>query len=384
MGKPSSSSSSSSLFATAAAAIAITSLSAYSYHLHLVNRRLSSAVSALKTRATNQDLDRSELEDATEKALTSLASDIAILSSSNDLAAVAAETAAATTSNIPSVAEVYQPIGTVKSCFRTITTTPRNAFLVPEARASITLHSSISPATLEGLASNSHLWVVFVFHKNNNQDAVKRVWSDPGYTFRAKVRVPRNNAVQGDGKSGVKVGCFATRTPHRPNPIGLTLARIESIDEKTRTIHLRGSDLLDGTPVLDVKPYVPCYDDPTILEGQSAAVRAAEFSNYKTFTTRKVMLADTVSELFADPKGLLATKWLRLYKKEPAVALAAIKGTLANDLSRGVTLTNPLKPYVLEFDGVVLEYIVEGDDCDTKVISVRAASRQEGGSRGKD
>jgi tRNA (adenine37-N6)-methyltransferase len=57
-----------------------------------------------------------------------------------------------------------------------------------------------------------------------------------------------------------KKGVLATRSPHRPNPFGVTLARIESVDKKTRTVHLSACDLVQGTPVLDMKPYVPNYD----------------------------------------------------------------------------------------------------------------------------
>lgn len=54
-----------------------------------------------------------------------------------------------------------------------------------------------------------------------------------------------------------RVGVFSTRSPHRPNPIGITLATISSIDKKARTVFLSGVDLVDGTPVLDIKPYLP-------------------------------------------------------------------------------------------------------------------------------
>ena len=53
---------------------------------------------------------------------------------------------------------------------------------------------------------------------------------------------------------------FATRTPHRPNPVGLSLAKLERIDMRTRTLYLSGLDLIDGTPILDIKPYIPEYD----------------------------------------------------------------------------------------------------------------------------
>ncbi|XP_014781937.1 tRNA (adenine(37)-N6)-methyltransferase [Octopus bimaculoides] len=86
----------------------------------------------------------------------------------------------------------------------------------------------------------STIEIIFVFHKNNNA------------YFKAKVRPPRLD--------GRRIGLFATRAPYRPNPIGLTLAKIEKISGAS--IHFSGIDLLDGTPVLDVKPYIPQYDCP--------------------------------------------------------------------------------------------------------------------------
>ena len=84
---------------------------------------------------------------------------------------------------------------------------------------------------------------MFLFHKNTNK-AVK-----------AKVKPPRLD--------GAKVGVFASRSPHRPNPIGLTLAKLDGI--VGNTLLLSAIDLLDGTPVLDIKPYVPDYDKPPNL-----------------------------------------------------------------------------------------------------------------------
>ena len=82
--------------------------------------------------------------------------------------------------------------------------------------------------------------LLFVFHKNN-QDSVK-----------AKVKPPRLN--------GEKRGVFATRSPHRPCPVGLSLAKIERVVGST--LHVSGIDLIDGTPILDMKPYIPAYDSP--------------------------------------------------------------------------------------------------------------------------
>ncbi len=91
---------------------------------------------------------------------------------------------------------------------------------------------------LEGLSEFSHVWLIFVFHKNAN----KRV--------HAKVHPPR---LDGD-----KIGVFATRSPHRPNPIGLSVVKLEKI--QGNSLYLSGIDLIDGTPILDIKPYVPQAD----------------------------------------------------------------------------------------------------------------------------
>lgn len=85
--------------------------------------------------------------------------------------------------------------------------------------------------------------IVFLFHKNTNK------------TVKAKVKPPRLD--------GAKVGVFASRSPHRPNPIGLTLAKLDAI--VGNALFLSAIDLLDGTPVLDIKPYVPDYDKPPNL-----------------------------------------------------------------------------------------------------------------------
>eukprot|EP01046_Picozoa_sp_COSAG06_P092768 COSAG06_NODE_38988_length_417_cov_1.273585_2_plen_92_part_01 len=76
-----------------------------------------------------------------------------------------------------------------------------------------------------------------------------------------------------DGKAS---GVFATRTPHRPNPIGLTLVAIDSVDPKGGLVHFRGVDVIDGTPILDIKPFVP-YEalDCGASSPESASTEAA-------------------------------------------------------------------------------------------------------------
>ncbi|KAG9456019.1 hypothetical protein H6P81_000527 [Aristolochia fimbriata] len=141
------------------------------------------------------------------------------------------------------------PIGFVKSCFSTRNGTPRQPLLIPLARACLVLDSSRAPPeALEGLSEYSHCWILYVFHLNTD---LEKLWKEPSRSkFKAKVRVPR--------LKGGKLGVLATRSPHRPCPIGLTVAKVEGVHG--RFILLSGVDLVDGTPVLDVKPYLPYSD----------------------------------------------------------------------------------------------------------------------------
>jgi tRNA-Thr(GGU) m(6)t(6)A37 methyltransferase TsaA len=104
----------------------------------------------------------------------------------------------------------------------------------------------------------SHVWVTFVFDRNTNVHKA----SPTECTFKAKVRPPL--------LGGKKVGLFSTRTPHRPNPIGLTLCKLDRVDLESGRVYLSGVDLCDGTPVLDIKPYV-CHDRPATSELKYAA-----------------------------------------------------------------------------------------------------------------
>ncbi|KAH9488554.1 hypothetical protein Btru_061810 [Bulinus truncatus] len=139
-----------------------------------------------------------------------------------------------------------KPIGYMKSVFHYKNGTPRQSSLCQAARGVLTIDKSTfnNPEhSLEGLDEFSYAWIIFIFHKNNNT-----------YT-KAKVKPPRLD--------GQKVGVFSTRSPYRPNNIGLSLVKIDKIDGPT--VYFSGIDLLDGTPVLDIKPYIPDYDSPKDL-----------------------------------------------------------------------------------------------------------------------
>lgn len=94
----------------------------------------------------------------------------------------------------------------------------------------------VAPESLIDLATFDWIWIVSWFHLN-------------GPRRRPMVRPPRG---------GPKRGVFATRSPHRPNPIGLSAVQVLRVERNI--VHVRGLDLLDGTPVLDIKPYIPDFD----------------------------------------------------------------------------------------------------------------------------
>ncbi|XP_076996198.1 tRNA (adenine(37)-N6)-methyltransferase [Tamandua tetradactyla] len=135
------------------------------------------------------------------------------------------------------------PIGYLESCFSAKNGTPRQPSICSHSRACLRIRKSIfnNPEhSLMGLEQFSHVWILFVFHKNGR------------LSHKAKVQPPRLN--------GAKTGVFSTRSPHRPNAIGLTLAKLEKVEGGT--VHLSGIDMVHGTPVLDIKPYIADYDSP--------------------------------------------------------------------------------------------------------------------------
>ncbi len=140
-------------------------------------------------------------------------------------------------------------IGTIHSCFKEKFGIPRQPGLVTEAEAALELLPPYNqPDALQGLEGYSHLWISFIFHQSMDTP------------WRPMVRPPR----LGGNK---KVGVFATRSPIRPNPMGLSVVKLISVDQKACRLLLKGVDLLDGTPVLDIKPYLPYVDAITDAQG---------------------------------------------------------------------------------------------------------------------
>ena len=142
-------------------------------------------------------------------------------------------------------------IARMRSDFPTKFGIPRQSGLVDSLNSTIVFEEPYrNPDALRGLEDFSHLWIIWQF-----SEAVRKNWSPT-------VRPPRLGG-------NTRLGVFATRSPFRPNAIGLSSVRIigiENTDKEGTVIHIAGADLMDGTPILDIKPYIPygdCHPDAT-------------------------------------------------------------------------------------------------------------------------
>jgi tRNA-Thr(GGU) m(6)t(6)A37 methyltransferase TsaA len=158
-----------------------------------------------------------------------------------------------------------EPIAYIKSCFPEKFGIPRQSLLCPSAKGQLILLPAFNQKeAVAGLEQVSHLWITFIFHQHLNKQ------------WKPKVRPPR----LGGNK---KLGVFATRSSFRPNNIGLSVVKLDRIEFRNEQVskqknqqvilHLSGLDLLDGTPVIDIKPYVPYADK--VLDASNAIASVA-------------------------------------------------------------------------------------------------------------
>lgn len=136
----------------------------------------------------------------------------------------------------------FKAIGWIHSDFPEKRAVPRQSSVCSKLPGFIEISKDVfnNPEhSLEKLEDFSHLWIIYHFHKNDTH-------------AKAKVSPPRLH--------GERCGIFSTRSPHRPCPIGLSLVEIDRIEG--RFIYFHGTDMVDMTPVLDLKPYIPRYDNP--------------------------------------------------------------------------------------------------------------------------
>ncbi|XP_015585136.1 uncharacterized protein LOC107262939 [Cephus cinctus] len=225
-----------------------------------------------------------------------------------------------------------KPIGLISTWFPSKRGTPRQPGICGKAPGKLTLFNSVftNPEhALEGLQDFSHMWILFHFHRNDSTHV------------RAKVAPPRLN--------GARTGVFSTRSPHRPCPIGLSLVKIVKIENNT--IFFEGVDMVDQTPVLDIKPYIPQYDNPLHIEKSNG--RQVEYNlndseileNIDQRLTEEVGISVNANIDFDFNEGSNRTA-----SQEPNSPISISNATQASDISRDEEIA--LRLQAEEFEGI--------------------------------
>lgn len=212
-----------------------------------------------------------------------------------------------------------RPIARIHSDFSTKFGVPRQSGLVDSLEATVVFEPEFrNPDALRGLEGFSHIWLVWVFDQ-----AIRKEWSPT-------VRPPRLGG-------NTRVGVFATRSPFRPNPIALSCVKLAGMEETAdhgMVLRILGADLMDGTPILDIKPYIPYADSHPEALGGFAAVPAGE--------TLEVII----------PPELL--------EKVPESRREALRGVLAQD-PRPHYQEDPERVYGFGFAGMEVKFSVVGN-----------------------
>ncbi|WP_343596507.1 tRNA (N6-threonylcarbamoyladenosine(37)-N6)-methyltransferase TrmO [Acinetobacter sp.] len=183
-------------------------------------------------------------------------------------------------------------IGVMRSPYKEKFGIPRQPNLV-EVESYIEMFAPYdTEQAFEGLDAFSHIWLLWQFHQNKAQDKT---------TFRAQVRPPRLGGNE-------KIGVFATRSMYRPSPIGLSVVKFKRVvrEQGQLRVYVQGSDLLDGTPVLDIKPYI-AYSD-AIVDAQSGYAMQAPvlksviwqpqaLAQQQVYVEQTLLLEQTLNEL---------------------------------------------------------------------------------------
>lgn len=222
-------------------------------------------------------------------------------------------------------------IAHIHSDFATKFGVPRQSGLVEALEATVVFEPEYrNPDALRGLEGFSHLWLVWVFNQ-----AVRETWSPT-------VRPPRLGGNQ-------RMGVFATRSPFRPNPLGLSSVRLKEIRQTADgpVLVIQGADLMDGTPILDIKPYIPYADAHADAVGGFAAEPARETLHVEI------------------PEELLALV--------PVDRREALRGVLAQD-PRPHYQQDPKRVYGFWFAGVEVRFSVDGEVL--TVVEIRPKSEK--------
>lgn len=214
-------------------------------------------------------------------------------------------------------------IARISTPFKTKFGIPRQSGVTPDVKGEIMFEPDYREIeAVRGLEGFSHIWLIWCF-----SESVSDKWSPT-------VRPPRLGG-------NVRMGVFATRSPFRPNPIGLSsvvLERIEYTDDRGPVLHVRGADLMDGTPIFDIKPYVAYADAHPDASGG--------FTDTAEFKKLCVELGDGVTPPLSE--GLIEV--------------------LEND-PRPRYHDDPERVYGMEYDGREVKFRVRGDTL--TVIEIR-------------
>ena len=210
-------------------------------------------------------------------------------------------------------------IARIRSPFSTKFGIPRQSGLVPELRSTIVFEPEYrNPDALRGMEGFSHIWLIWQF-----SEAARDDWSPT-------VRPPRLGG-------NTRMGVFATRSPFRPNPIGLSCVEIVGIEDRGElgtVIIVSGADLMDGTPIYDIKPYAVYADcHPDARSGFASAVWEREL---------ELDFPNALKELIPDPE-----------------MLEALCGVLRND-PRPSYHKDPERVYGMDFGGFNVKFRVCG------------------------
>ena len=215
--------------------------------------------------------------------------------------------------------ENLKVIARIKTDFPTKFGIPRQSGLIEELRSEIVMESAYrTPDAFRGLSDFSHIWLIWGF-----SEAKKENWS-------ATVRPPRLGG-------NTRMGVFATRSPYRPNPLGLSCVRLLGVryDEKLgHVLEVAGADLMDGTPIYDIKPYLPLADcRPDAVAG---------FAEHTAGTRLRVEFPEELQNCI------------------PADRLAGLIAALEGD-PRPAYQNDPTREYGFPFAGFEIKFKVNGE-----------------------
>ena len=197
------------------------------------------------------------------------------------------------------------------------------------------------------LAQFSHIWVLFIFHENTNDST----------SHHAKVMPPR---------LGQRVGCLSTRSPHRPNPIGLSVCHIDRVNEKF--IEISQLDMVHGTPVIDIKPYIPYDIIPctiplpmlALVENELHSLIVPSWIFDSDIVLRKVLFTDSAKHKL----DTICAQQPLLFSENSSHAMRLIEQVLTQDIRgihQGRGSVDGKRLYECRLDNVRLEFITDED-----------------------